>query len=87
MSKENKQDLKAKVAKQLQDYVDEVLRDGGAVDRLLNSGALDLSEPEEGFTTSSRIVCALGRRMEDQYTPLGDLKAHKREVKNIESFI
>ncbi len=86
-TKENKAALKAKVEKQLKDFTDYILSEGGKLDRLMLSGALDLSEPEEGFVTSSQIMCALGRLMEDQYTPSGNQRDHKREVQNISNFL
>ncbi|MFS1428764.1 hypothetical protein LMH73_016875 [Vibrio splendidus] len=61
--------------------------EGGKVDKLLNSGAIDFSESEVGFVTSSQVMCALGRYMEDQYTPNGSVRNHKRDVKNLESFL
>lgn len=84
MNQDNKAALRAKVETQLNNMVEQIMKEGGKLDRLLKSGAIDLSEPEQGYVTSSRIMCALGRYMEEQHTPNGDLREHKREVKNME---
>lgn len=83
----NKAALRKKVEEQLNNIVKEITKDGGKLDRILNSGAIDLSAPESGYTTSHQILCALGRYIEEQHTPSAGgstLMIHKREVKNIE---
>lgn len=86
MSKENRAVLKEKVSQQLTAFVEMVTKDDGKLDRLLRSGAIDLSEPESGYATAHKIMCALGREMESQHNHQLS-SADKKDVSNYYSFL
>ncbi|MGR5368413.1 hypothetical protein [Photobacterium damselae] len=86
MTNINKAVLREKIQKQFDDFVELVFSENGKLDKLLRSGAIDLSEKEDGFKTSSKVMMALGSEMTRQYDNCMSKSDHK-DVKNIALFL
>lgn len=86
MSKQNKDQLRKKVLEQFSGFQNSVFEEGGKLDKLLNSGAIDLSEPEEGYKTASKILAALGEELKSQYSNRLS-KTDKEDIGNIGCFL
>ncbi|WP_318493565.1 hypothetical protein [Photobacterium leiognathi] len=86
MSKENKNALRAKVEEQFLTFQKEIFSDGGRLDKLLNSGAIDLSEEESGYAMSSKINVALGHCLADRHS-INMSKEDEKDIENINCFL
>lgn len=56
------------------------------VERLLNSGALDLEEASDDFRLPKLLYVVALRYLAEQYTPLDHDRRARRELKNLEKF-
>lgn len=86
MSNPVRDNLRKKVEDQFIAFQKMVFEDGGKLDRLLNSGAIDLSEEDDSYKTASKINMALGTELSFQYDNLMS-NSDKKEVKNFARFL
>ena len=86
MSNTNREILREKVLEQFNAFKDQVFKDGGKLDQLFLSGAIDIIDDEIGYKTSSKINMALGMELTRQYDNCMT-KNDRKDVKNMSLFI
>lgn len=87
-NKENKAALKADIQEMFKDFEKSIFEDGGKLDRLLNSGVIDFSEPQEDLRLAKQVLMALGSELSHHYRPpcfISGIKEFKHRVQELYS--
>ncbi|WP_422451914.1 hypothetical protein [Endozoicomonas sp. ALC066] len=77
--------IRSQVHEMFKDFEKSIFEEGGKLDRLLKSSAIDLSEPIEDYRLAKMIIQAIAKEMENQYElPLNlQFKGYRKELKNL----
>lgn len=53
------------------------------INKAIASGCLDIDGAEDNFILPKNLLCAIYKEMANQYSPLADMKAQKKNIDNI----